>query len=147
MPSYYVTKTYGHEQGLSCCFRQWRADSHCKHLHGYAISVSLTFAATTLDARNWVIDFGSFKPVKQWLHDNFDHVLIVAADDPHWDDLQHLASLGLAKFRCTQAVGCEAFAKEIANHVVDWLSTQTDRVHLTSVTVQEHAGNAAGYMP
>ncbi|SVB70610.1 uncharacterized protein METZ01_LOCUS223464, partial [marine metagenome] len=26
---YQSTKTYGNEVGLSCCFRQWRADSHC----------------------------------------------------------------------------------------------------------------------
>ena len=40
------TKTYGHEEGLSCCFRQWRAThSHCRLLHGYALSFRLTFAS------------------------------------------------------------------------------------------------------
>ena len=32
-----ATKTYGHDLGLSVAFRQWRADSHCRYLHGYAI--------------------------------------------------------------------------------------------------------------
>ena len=38
-----VTKTYGHDLGLSCCFRQWGASSHCRFLHGYALSFSFTF--------------------------------------------------------------------------------------------------------
>ena len=27
---YQSTKTYGNERGLSCCFRQWNANSNCK---------------------------------------------------------------------------------------------------------------------
>ena len=28
------TKTYGHDLGLSAAFRQWRAESHCRLIHG-----------------------------------------------------------------------------------------------------------------
>jgi len=52
------TKTYNHNEGLSCCFRQWRADSHCKLLHGYALAFKFVFATRELDARNWCYDFG-----------------------------------------------------------------------------------------
>lgn len=31
---YQSTKTYGHDRGFSCAFRQWRADSHCRLIHG-----------------------------------------------------------------------------------------------------------------
>jgi 6-pyruvoyltetrahydropterin/6-carboxytetrahydropterin synthase len=41
-----ATKTYGDDLGLSVAFRQWRADSHCRYLHGYAIGVRLTFEAS-----------------------------------------------------------------------------------------------------
>ena len=42
--SFLSTKTYNHNVGLSCCFRQWRAkDSHCQYLHGYSISVRFNF--------------------------------------------------------------------------------------------------------
>ena len=51
---YNSTKTYGHDVGLSCSFRQWRAQSHCSKVHGYALSVKFTFAAEKLDERNWV---------------------------------------------------------------------------------------------
>ena len=32
---YRSTKRYSQEEGLSCCFRQWRAaHSHCRLIHG-----------------------------------------------------------------------------------------------------------------
>ena len=34
---YRSSKTYGHEIGLSAAFRQWRAQSHCRLIHGYAL--------------------------------------------------------------------------------------------------------------
>lgn len=40
---YRSTKTYGHNAGLSCAFRQWKANSHCKYLHGYALSFKFVF--------------------------------------------------------------------------------------------------------
>ena len=43
--NYVSTKTYGHEVGLSCAFRQHKADSHCAKLHGYALSVKVEFEA------------------------------------------------------------------------------------------------------
>ena len=52
------TKTYGHEMGFSCAFRQHRADSHCRLVHGYALAFHFEFEATELDVRNWVVDFG-----------------------------------------------------------------------------------------
>ncbi len=94
------TKTYGHEEGLSCCFRQWRAThSHCRLLHGYALAFSLTFATDTLDARNWCFDFGGLKPVRAWLHEMFDHTLLVAHDDPDLSEFQRLAERGLVDLR------------------------------------------------
>ena len=45
------TKTYGHEEGLSCCFRQWRAThSHCRLLHGYALLNVSPLAGLLFDA-------------------------------------------------------------------------------------------------
>ncbi len=62
--TYYSTKTWGHNMGLSAAFRQWRADSHCRLIHGYSLAITLKFAAGDLDARNWVVDFGSLKTLK-----------------------------------------------------------------------------------
>jgi 6-pyruvoyltetrahydropterin/6-carboxytetrahydropterin synthase len=159
---YYVTKTYGHELGLSACFRQWRAKSHCRFLHGYPLSFKLTFGASTLDENNWVLDFGGLKEVKGWLVATFDHRLLVAADDPHLERIKALNPttntmpdgtpvylIGderqLADVLVIPSVGCEGFAEFVFQHVLRWLDARghTPRVFLQSVEVREHAGNSA----
>lgn len=140
------TKQYGHEQGLSCCFRQHAAShSHCRLLHGYSIAVKLVFASPTLDGRNWVMDFGGLKDVKAFLVATFDHKLLVAADDPQKDELCGLAGLGLADVIVVDAVGCEAFAKLIYDNVSVMINGGMAK--LESVEVKEHAGNSAIYSP
>lgn len=141
---YRSTKTYGHEQGLSCCFRQWRAvHSHCRLLHGYAIAVKLTFVAATLDERNWVQDFGGLKEVKDFLTATFDHKLIIADDDPALEEFLALQELGLAEVITMENVGCEAFAQYLHYHIVAMLGLRDKRVKLESVEVMEHNGNSA----
>ncbi len=50
--------------GYSACFRQWKADgTHCRFLHGYAVSFRVWFEGD-LDHRNWVWDFGGMKRSK-----------------------------------------------------------------------------------
>lgn len=144
---HYSEKTYGHEEGLSCCFRQWRAESHCHLLHGYALSVKIEFSADELDDRNWVVDFGSMKPIKEWLKRMFDHTLLVAHDDPQLDDICALGGLGLAQVIMVDKVGCEAFAEFITQRVLVWMQAEglSPRVTLDKVTVKEHGANGASY--
>lgn len=145
VPRYHSTKTFGHELGLSCCFRQHGAThSHCSLLHGYAIAVSLEFAATNLDEKNWVVDFGGLKHIKQFLQDTFDHKLVVAEDDPFLDELTGLQGLGLAEVVVLPKVGCEAFAAYIGQKVQAMLVAQYGyRVRLTKCEVREHGANSA----
>lgn len=154
---YKVTKTYGHELGLSACFRQWRAQSHCRFLHGYPLSFKLTFEAKELDENNWVLDFGGLKEVKAWLVETFDHKLLIAEDDPQRERLEDLGMAGaekqdipdpcLADTLVIPAVGCEGFARYVHSYVAAWLYEQghAPRVRLVSVEVREHAGNSAIY--
>jgi len=144
-PIWHVSKTYGPAEGLSCCFRQWQAqDSHCRFLHGYALAFTFNFVCTTLDSRGWCLDFGGCKPIRAWLHEMFDHTMLVAADDPALATLQQLAGSELAQLRILPAVGCEAFAELAYKWAADFAARETDgRVHIHSVEVQEHAGNAA----
>jgi 6-pyruvoyltetrahydropterin/6-carboxytetrahydropterin synthase len=144
---YEVIKTIPHSKGWSVCFRQWRAESHCKYLHGYALQVSLTFGSDSLDARNWVIDFGGFKDLFSDLEKVFDHTLIIALDDPLANDLLMLQPLGAAQVLQLPKVGCEGFAESIALWVIQWMrksGIRTD-VRLLSVEVREHEGNGAIY--
>ena len=145
--TYQSTKTYGHEIGLSSCFRQPRADSHCKYLHGYALSFHFEFEADELDARGWVVDFGSLKSLRSILEWNFDHKLIVAEDDPYKDELCALAGIGVADVVVMPRVGCEAFAEMVFQVAEQWLkdSGYAPRVRLNLVTVREHGANSATY--
>ncbi len=141
------TKHYTHEQGLSCCFRQWKADhSHCSLLHGYAIGVKITFANPQLDQRNWVMDFGGLGSVKDFLKNTFDHKLLVAKDDPKLELIKELATEhDLAQVVILDAVGCEAFAFLIHTKVSEMLQGGTTKVE--SVEVMEHGANSAIYAP
>lgn len=145
--AYLSTKTYGHNTGLSACFRQYAAESHCKYLHGYALSFKLIFGCTHLDDKNWAMDFGSLKPVKAFLEKTFDHKTLVAEKDPYREELEELDEIGLAQVVVVPNVGCEAFAK----YVFDWIQNHlmltgvSPRVWVHSVECREHEGNSAIY--
>lgn len=146
-----VTKNYDHNLGLSACFRQHRANSHCRFLHGYALAFKLEFVADTLDENNWVLDFGGLKPIKAYLEATFDHKMLVAEDDPQRDELLELAGIGCADPLLVRNVGCEAFAQMVFGFVQQWLDhNHQDGIvnrglRLASVECREHAGNSAIY--
>lgn len=145
--SFRSTKTYGHEIGLSCAFRQWRAESHCRFIHGYALAVHFVFEADELDSRNWVVDFGSLKSLKGMLEDTFDHKLLIADDDPLKNLLLELEEEGIAEIRILPDVGCEKFAEFIFGATETWLESNgySPRVRLLEVKVSEHGANSASY--
>lgn len=141
-------KIYTHEVGLSCTFRQWRAeDTHCRFLHGYALQVEVEFEATDgLDHRNWVVNFGGLKPFKAWLEQTFDHKTLVAHDDPKREFLEGLDELGLAQVVIVTHTGCEAFARMIFEWLAEWIfHHEGGRVCVKQVTVREHGSNYATY--
>jgi 6-pyruvoyltetrahydropterin/6-carboxytetrahydropterin synthase len=134
--------------GYSTCFRQWRADSHCKYLHGYALEFHVTFQGP-LDHRNWVMDFGSFKrnEIKEWLEGWFDHTTVIADDDPLLSNFQELNKIGAIQLRVMDNVGCEMFAEFVYKHINDVVEGETgNRVHVKQVTCHEHQINAASYI-
>jgi len=153
MERYRVTKTFGHDLGWSAAFRQWRAQSHCRLIHGYALSIKLEFEAYALNEQRWVIDFGGMKSLKAMFQDTFDHKLIVAADDPHLETFQQLNDADLVDLVVLQNVGCEAFAHYVSKLVRAWLGQRAmdgldaeNRVRLVSVEVREHGANSAVWM-
>lgn len=144
MTKYVSTKSY--KQIGPVAYRQWRADSHCNQIHGYALSFHFEFESDTLDARNWVVDFGSLKPLKALLEEWFDHTLLVAIDDPQKEDLINLGKLGLAKIVEVEKTGCEG----IAEFLYEYVNTQflplygeAQRVWCCKVEVRETDANMA----
>jgi len=147
--SYYSTKTYGHNNGLSAVFRQPNADhSHCHLLHGYSLQFKFTFGCEQLDNKNWAVDFGGLKPLKAWLEDNFDHKTCVDISDPMKDDLLLLETKGLAEIRQFDGVGAEKFAEHAFNFADKLIrEASTDRCWVESVECAEHGANSAIYTP
>lgn len=161
---YVSTKSYGPEEGFAVCYRQWRADRKsgkstgtvysrdeipgCCALHGYALSFYFEFNCETLDARNWVVDFGSLRPFKEFLKENFDHTMLVAEDDPEFDTLKNLHDIGLAKMVVVEATGCEALAKYLHGYLneifLDEHYPNTD-IRCRKVEIRETPSNSAFY--
>lgn len=141
---YISTKTY--KQIAPVAYRQWKADSHCNLVHGYALSFHFEFESDTLDVRNWVMDFGGLKPLKSSLEDWFDHTLLVAQDDPMREHLLELGRLKLAKITEVEKTGCEG----IADFLYEYINTiflpsygEKDRIWCSRVEVRETDANMA----
>lgn len=165
---YISTKTYGPEQGFAVAYRQWRADRKsgksegsvyttdeipgCSAIHGYAMSFHFEFTSKTLDARNWVVDFGSLKPLKEFLAETFDHTLLVAQDDPHHAEYVRLRNLGLCKLVEVENTGCEALAKFLLDYVntiflpTHYPNSTDQEIWCSMVEVRETPSNSARYI-
>lgn len=143
--------------GFSTVFRQWRAaGTHCRFLHGYAVSFRVTFEGA-LDQRNWVADFGLMKRAKglidgrnpkDWMDYMFDHTTIIAEDDPFLTDFKKMEQNGIIQLRIIPKVGAECFAEFIFSKLQPFIQAETDgRVNIAKVEVFEHNKNSASYEP
>jgi 6-pyruvoyltetrahydropterin/6-carboxytetrahydropterin synthase len=131
----------------SCAFRQWRAThSHCQYIHGYQLKAKFYFGATSLDEKNWVVDFGGLKDIKKILNDQFDHTLCVAQDDPLLPFWQELNNQRGCQLRIMESVGIEKTAEWCFNQVNKHITLATKgRCWLEKVEVFEHENNSAIY--
>lgn len=137
-------KIYPHSLGLSVAFRQWRAESHCRFLHGYSLQIELSFKSETLDERNWVVDFGGLKSLKGIFEDNFDHKTLIAEDDPHLAEFKLLHAKGIIDLNVVPHCGMEALAYMIFEVTEQWLKDSGHPyVELAEVKVKEHDTNWA----
>ena len=141
--------------GYSTVFRQWRAEgTHCKFLHGYAVSFRVWFEGD-LDEKNWVWDFGGMKRAKgnidgmnpkQWFDYLLDHTTIIAEDDPYLDHFKQMAEDGIIQLRILPSVGAERFAEYLFKKINEFVQDETHyRVRVAKVEVFEHDRNSASY--
>jgi len=146
MAKYISTKEYSHIAPLA--YRQWRAESHCNHIHGYALSFKFEFECDELDVRNWAMDYGGLKPLKTFLEDHFDHCLLLAQDDPYYNEIKHLGELGIAKITEVERTGCEGLADYLYEYVNTILlpnygTQEAKRLWCSKVEVRETPSNMA----
>ena len=132
----------------SCAFRQWKADSHCKYIHGYRLQAKFWFGTKELDDKNWVVDFGGLKELKSILETQFDHTLCVAGDDPLLDSFKALHNSGACDLRIMpDGVGIEKTAEwcfRVADNFIR--NTTHSRCWVERVEVWEHDKNSAIYI-
>ena len=150
MSQFKSTKTYKASKGFSCCFRQYKAKSHCRFLHGYSLEIKLEFSAINLDDTNWVVDFGGLKKLEQKFIETFDHKTLIDKSDPHIEWFKTGQDLGLLELVILDdGVGCEMFAYKIYKLARDWLADSefNNRCFITKVEVKEHDSNSAIYLP
>lgn len=143
---YISTKTY--KQVGPVAYRQWKADSHCNLIHGYALSFHFEFECDTLDARNWCMDFGGLRPLKDKLEEWFDHTLLVALDDPEIEWFREAHKRGIAKIVEVEKTGCEGLADFLYEYVntiflPDYGKSEAERVWCCKVEVRETDANMA----
>ena len=141
---YRSTKTYTHLGPVA--YRQWKADSHCNLIHGYALSFHFEFESKTLDARNWVMDYGGLRPLKEKLEEWFDHTFLLAQDDPEYDLLKTLGDMKVAKIIEVEKTGCEG----LASFIYEYINTiflkeygEDKRIWCCKVEVRETDSNMA----
>lgn len=146
--SFVSTKTYGAERGFAVAYRQHLAESHCRLIHGYALCFSFEFEAKDLDARNWVVDFGSLRTLKDQLDSWFDHTCLVAENDPEFAIFETMNKMKLIRMVVVEATGCEALSKFLYEYVNDiWIKDNGygPRVRCSKVEVRETPSNSAWY--
>ena len=141
--------------GFSTVFRQWKAKgTHCRFLHGYAISFKVDFEGD-LDERNWVWDFGGMKRAdgnidgmnpKQWFDWLLDHTTIIAEDDPALDLFRAMDKDGIIQLRILPYTGAERFAEYLFQKINEFVQEETHyRVRVAKVEVFENGRNSASY--
>lgn len=130
----------------SCAFRQPRATSHCKYIHGYQLLAKVWIGANALDDNNWVFDFGSFKELATTLQKTYDHKLVIDKNDPAKPAFRELERYGAAEIVEMDGVGIEKFAQHVFNHTDTYVRyTTKDRAWCDKVEVFEHDKNSAIY--
>jgi 6-pyruvoyltetrahydropterin/6-carboxytetrahydropterin synthase len=134
--------------GFPCTHRQWKADSHCRFVHGYSREFYFEFAASELTPEGWIVDFGGLKELKTWLETQFDHTFLVAQDDPELLAFKELDQKGVIQLRVLPNPGMEGTAEYVyheASKILEKLYGK--RTWITKVEVSENEKNSAIYLP
>tara|TARA_Y100001973_G_C5209214_1_gene344228 strand:- start:15275 stop:15706 length:432 start_codon:yes stop_codon:yes gene_type:complete len=127
----------------STAFRQPKAKSHCRYIHGYNLYAKFYFESDELDENNWVVDFGSLKRLKNALRDDFDHKLVLSKSDPFLEDFKELHKKGVVDLRILDEISIEMFAEYCCNMANKMLGKS--KAKCVMVEVFEHEKNSGIY--
>ena len=127
--------------------RNHRADTHCSMIHGYARTVEITIATDTLDERDWVLDLGNLRPIRDELFRQWDHRFLVSDDDPLLSDFKALEAKGALDLNVMDSSlghspGLEGSCKHLADLFAPMISAMSaGRCRLTKIEIWEKTDN------
>jgi len=120
---------YGH--------RLMEYDGPCARIHGHNAKVEIEISAPTLDRKGFVLDFFDIEKVgKAWIMAQFDHRLMLRADDPL---IPYLEQAGETFVTLPVNPSAENFAKLIFDHL------RSEGVPVTAVRFYETETAVATY--
>lgn len=141
----------------SCAFRQPNAafnrhdagsnSKRCSYVHGYLLKAKFWFECNNLDDKNWVVDFGGLKGLKDLMEKQFDHTLCIDSVDPLLEEFKQLHEKGGCDLRIMEGgVGIERTAEwcfKVADTYIR--NNSLGRCWVSKVEVWEHEKNSAIY--
>lgn len=138
------SKTYA---DIPFAHRQHRHAGHCRLVHGHNWTITVHFAADTLDANGFVIDFGALGFLRDWIRDHLDHACVFNADDPLRETLVAAAPEAW-KVLVVPSCSAEGLARHLLETFEPMVAAHSGgRVRVAEVEVWEDARNAARYRP
>jgi 6-pyruvoyltetrahydropterin/6-carboxytetrahydropterin synthase len=127
---------------IHCGHRVCGHEGKCRNLHGHAYVIHFTCEAEGLDPLGRVIEFGVIKShLCQWLEDNWDHRMLIWAQDHMLDELRTIDP-------SVVAVPFNPTAENIAAHLVTRVAPDLlagTPVRLVRVQVDETSKCSAAY--
>lgn len=140
---YTITKSYNN---LKAAHAQWRHEGHCKRAHGENWTIHITFTTLELDDKNFIVDFGGLRGLRDQLEHYFDHTLLLDEDDPQKTLFDALSEAGRAKIHYLPSASAEGLSKFVFGLSNDYILNFTNgRVWVQEVTVEEDCKNTATY--
>ena len=133
--------------GFPCTHPQYKAESHCRFVHGYSREFYFEFACNERTVEGWVVDFGGLGEVKKFLEHNFDHTFLSASDDPQLATWRELDQKGIIQLRILPNPSMEGTAEWVYQTVDKMVRELTKgRAWVTLVTVSENEKNSASFI-
>jgi len=115
-------------------------DTKCRNLHGHSGVVKIYITKDKLDECGMIVDFTNLKPIKDYINNLFDHVLIVGSDDE--DLMKAIQGMGFCRWlRIEGNASSENIASYMFTDIEDILKTIDTELVLTRLEFSETDNN------
>lgn len=141
-PMFRVIKRFG---GYPCCHRQWKANSHCRFLHGYDRIIEIEWEGPR-DEIGWVLDFGGLKGLRDVFEKQFDHTTLISSDDPYLPEMRKLHNDSVIDLRVMDPT-MEGMAIWVAEMATTFTKVVAREAKVVRVECWENEKNAAIWVP